>query len=77
MSGIVNGTTNFILTAMANEGRSYDGALAEAQRLGYAETDPADDVSGRDARSRHRSSPASPLVSGLRRGKWIVRVSKR
>src|SRR5262249_41564853 len=46
--GIVNGTTNFILTEMAH-GSSYAEALAEAQRSGYAEADPSDDVSGRDA----------------------------
>lgn len=49
VSGIVNGTTNYILTAMAREGRDYYEVLAEAQRLGYAEADPGDDVSGRDA----------------------------
>ena len=49
--GIVNGTTNFVLGAMA-EGRTYDEALAEAQRLGYAEADPTDDVSGADAAAK-------------------------
>ena len=47
--GIVNGTTNFILSAMADEGASYADALARAQRLGYAEADPTLDVSGVDA----------------------------
>jgi len=47
--GIVNGTTNFILTRMSEEGTSYDDALAEAQRLGYAEADPTADVEGYDA----------------------------
>lgn len=47
--GIVNGTTNFILTAMADEGRSYDEVLADAQAKGYAEADPSADVDGRDA----------------------------
>jgi homoserine dehydrogenase len=47
--GIVNGTTNFILTKMSQEGTSYDDALAEAQKLGYAETDPTSDVEGLDA----------------------------
>src|SRR3954468_9641722 len=42
--GIVNGTTNFILTEMAGKGSSYADALADAQRLGYAEADPTDDV---------------------------------
>jgi homoserine dehydrogenase len=50
--GIVNGTTNFILTAMARTGASYDEALREAQELGYAEADPSDDVSGKDAAAK-------------------------
>jgi homoserine dehydrogenase len=50
--GIVNGTTNFILTEMAGKGLSYDDALAEAQRLGYAEADPTDDVTGKDAAAK-------------------------
>jgi homoserine dehydrogenase len=49
--GIVNGTTNFVLTAM-DAGSSYEGALAEAQRLGYAEADPSDDVGGVDAAAK-------------------------
>ncbi len=47
--GIVNGTTNFILTRMAEEGSGYAEALAEAQSLGFAERDPAADVEGFDA----------------------------
>jgi homoserine dehydrogenase len=50
--GIVNGTTNFILTEMARTGTTFDAALAEAQRLGYAEADPTDDVNGRDAAAK-------------------------
>jgi homoserine dehydrogenase len=50
--GIVNGTTNYILTEMARTGASYADALADAQRLGYAEADPTDDVSGRDAAAK-------------------------
>ncbi len=50
--GIVNGTTNFILTQMAATGASYEDALAEAQRLGYAEADPTDDVNGKDAAAK-------------------------
>jgi homoserine dehydrogenase len=50
--GIVNGTTNFVLSEMARTGASYADALAEAQRLGYAEADPSDDVSGRDAAAK-------------------------
>ncbi len=49
VSGIINGTTNYILTRMANEGAAYDEVLADAQRLGYAEADPAADVDGLDA----------------------------
>jgi homoserine dehydrogenase len=49
--GIVNGTTNFILGEMA-AGSTYAEALAEAQRCGYAEADPSDDVSGRDAAAK-------------------------
>ena len=47
--GIVNGTTNYILTKMTEEGADYGDALAEAQRLGYAERDPTADVEGYDA----------------------------
>src|SRR5438477_3375612 len=47
--GIVNGTTNYILTRMTEEGASYGDALAEAQALGYAEPDPTADVEGIDA----------------------------
>ncbi|MEY2469647.1 MAG: homoserine dehydrogenase [Actinomycetota bacterium] len=47
--GIVNGTTNFILTRMTEDGAEYGDALAEAQRLGYAEPDPTADVDGYDA----------------------------
>ena len=47
--GIVNGTTNYILTKMAEEGWTYAAALAEAQSLGYAERDPTADVEGFDA----------------------------
>ena len=49
--GIVNGTTNFILTEMEN-GSSYDDALADAQARGFAEADPTDDVSGADAAAK-------------------------
>jgi homoserine dehydrogenase len=52
LHGIVNGTTNFILTRMAETGASYEDALAEAQRLGYAEADPTDDVNGKDAAAK-------------------------
>jgi len=49
--GIVNGTTNYILTRM-EAGDTYDEALAEAQRLGFAEADPTEDVSGADAAAK-------------------------
>lgn len=48
--GILNGTTNYILTKMEQEGVSYEAALKEAQELGYAEADPTSDVEGYDAR---------------------------
>lgn len=47
--GVVNGTSNFMVTKMVEEGWSYDDALAEAQRLGFAESDPTNDVDGIDA----------------------------
>ncbi|HEX3616607.1 MAG TPA: homoserine dehydrogenase [Solirubrobacteraceae bacterium] len=50
--GIVNGTTNFILSEMARLRITFEAALAEAQRLGYAESDPTDDVDGRDAAAK-------------------------
>ena len=50
--GIVNGTTNYILTEMARTGASYADALARAQELGYAEADPAEDVNGKDAAAK-------------------------
>jgi len=50
--GIVNGTTNYILSEMARTGASYADALADAQRLGYAEADPTEDVNGRDAAAK-------------------------
>jgi homoserine dehydrogenase len=49
VSGIINGTTNYILSRMADEGAAYAEVLADAQRLGYAESDPAADVQGGDA----------------------------
>jgi len=52
ITGIVKGTTNFILTRMSEEGSDYADALSEAQRLGYAERDPTADVEGFDAGSK-------------------------
>jgi homoserine dehydrogenase len=52
VSGIVNGTTNFILTEMASTGAAYSDALGRAQELGYAEADPTEDVNGADAAAK-------------------------
>jgi homoserine dehydrogenase len=52
ITGIVNGTTNYILTEMRRRGRSYGEALALAQELGYAEADPTEDVGGADAAAK-------------------------
>ena len=52
MSGIINGCTNFMLTAMDRDKKSYDEALEQASKLGYAEADPTLDVGGFDARSK-------------------------
>jgi homoserine dehydrogenase len=50
--GIVNGTTNYILTQMTATGATYEAALAEAQQMGYAEADPTEDVTGKDAAAK-------------------------
>jgi homoserine dehydrogenase len=63
--GIVNGTTNFILSAMTEQGWSYRDALAEAQRLGFAEADPTADVSGVDAVAK------AAILAGLAFGVWV------
>lgn len=63
--GIVNGTTNFILTSMLDEGAPYEEVLAEAQRLGYAEADPAADVRGADAASK------AAILASLAFGTWV------
>jgi homoserine dehydrogenase len=52
LHGIVNGTTNFILTEMARTGATFAEALAAAQELGYAEADPTEDVNGKDAAAK-------------------------
>ena len=62
VAGIINGTSNYILTAMAVEGRSFEDALAEAQALGYAEADPTFDVEGIDA--AHKLTILSALAFG-------------
>jgi homoserine dehydrogenase len=63
--GIVNGTTNYILTAMAEDGRPYDEVLADAQELGYAEVDPAGDVEGDDAVNK------LVILARLAFGRWL------
>ena len=62
--GIVNGTTNFILSRMAEEAMPYGEALAEAQRLGYAEADPTADVEGGDAAAK--AAIMASLAFGVR-----------
>jgi len=62
--GIVNGTTNFILTRMTEAGQSFAEALAEAQDLGYAERDPTADVEGHDAAAK--ASIIASLAFGVR-----------
>ena len=52
IAGILNGTSNYILTEMERRGESFDKILAEAQALGYAEANPSADVDGFDARSK-------------------------
>lgn len=52
ITGILNGTCNFILTSMEHQGAAFGDALARAQELGYAEADPSDDVQGFDARAK-------------------------
>jgi len=75
--GILNGTSNYILTEMEKHGTAFDAVLAEAQRLGYAEADPSADVDGYDARSKlailaalafgEKITPADIFVEGIRR----------
>lgn len=77
ISGVLNGTSNYILTEMERRGDSFDTVLAEAQALGYAEADPSADVDGYDARSKlailaalafgERITPSDIFVEGIRR----------
>ena len=60
VSGILNGTCNFLTTEMLASGRSYETVLAEAQALGYAEADPTLDVSGMDA--AHKAAILSAIA---------------
>ncbi|WP_419814131.1 homoserine dehydrogenase [Glacieibacterium sp.] len=62
--GILNGTCNYILTRMENEGLSFDAVLGDAQRLGYAEADPSFDIDGIDA--AHKLSILASLAFGSR-----------
>ena len=64
LAGIVNGTSNFILTQMRERGASFDDALREAQRLGYAEADPGLDVDGID--SAHKLALLASVAFGMR-----------
>jgi homoserine dehydrogenase len=63
LQGILNGTSNFILTSMTENGQPYDAALAEAQRLGYAEADPTLDVDGTDA--AHKLAILAQIAFGV------------
>jgi len=63
IAGIINGTCNYILTAMARSGQSFETALADAQRLGYAEADPTFDVEGVDA--AHKLTILAALAFGM------------
>ncbi len=63
LQGILNGTSNFILTAMSTRGQSYAEALAEAQQRGYAEADPTLDVDGSDA--AHKLAILAQIAFGL------------
>jgi homoserine dehydrogenase len=63
IAGIINGTTNFILTRMRDAGASFADALAEAQRLGYAESDPTFDIEGIDA--AHKLTIMAAIAFGV------------
>jgi homoserine dehydrogenase len=63
IAGIINGTTNFILSEMRDKGLDFDVALKEAQRLGYAEADPTFDIEGIDA--AHKATIMSAIAFGI------------
>ena len=63
LAGIINGTSNFILSAMRTQGLSFDEALAQAQALGYAEADPAFDIHGHDA--AHKLTLLAAVAFGM------------
>ena len=63
IAGIINGTTNFILSEMRDKGLDFDVVLKEAQRLGYAEADPTFDIEGVDA--AHKATIMSAIAFGV------------
>ena len=63
IAGIINGTTNFILSEMRDKGLSFDAALADAQKLGYAEADPTFDIEGIDA--AHKATLMASIAFGI------------
>ncbi len=63
LAGIINGTGNFILSSMRDQGREFDDVLAEAQQLGYAEADPTFDVEGIDA--AHKLTILASIAFGI------------
>lgn len=63
VAGIINGTTNFILSEMRSKGLDFNAVLKEAQRLGYAETDPTFDIEGVDA--AHKATIMSAIAFGI------------
>jgi homoserine dehydrogenase len=63
IAGIINGTTNFILSEMRSKGLGFDAVLQEAQRLGYAEADPTFDIEGVDA--AHKATLMSAIAFGI------------
>ncbi|MDO5102303.1 MAG: homoserine dehydrogenase [Lautropia sp.] len=77
LAGIINGTTNFILSEMRDKGLSFDAALAEAQALGYAEADPTFDIEGVDA--AHKATLLASMAFGVPvqfDGAYIEGISK-
>ena len=68
IAGIINGTSNFILSEMREKGSSFESVLAEAQRLGYAEADPTFDIEGVDAAHK---------LTSLRRSRLAFRCASR
>ena len=73
VTGIVNGTTNYVLTRMTEERCSFADALAEAQELGYAERDPTADVEGFDAAAKAAIIASIAFGAQRRRGRRVAR----